>query len=262
MKKFYCLFVLLATMSAAFAADSYLPILKEGRNWRYYVYSLWEDSDVGYATFLAHGHKEVDGKVYTKIFSFYKLESDPDMIVTDENDYSLLVREEEGKIYWKSDVVYPGISELLVMDMSLTDADSVPIILLEEKIQGSYFVDSIWCEHPVQADTINVGGIDRKRLLGWIEGVGTNDTDNHLFVEWVIKPSYYREVFLGCYDGDELVCGPEAFGMAGIEQLTPDSPAQDAPTEYYNLQGIRVTEPAARGIYIRRQGSKVSKIKF
>ena len=257
MKKLYFVMLSLIVAATAFAADSYLPILKEGRNWRYYVYSLWEDSDVGYATFLAHGHKEVDGKVYTKIFSFYKLESDPDMIVTDENDYSLLVREEEGKIYWKSDEIYPGLSEVLVMDMTLTNADSLPIISLTN---GGRQIDILY-EGLVQADTINVGGIDRKRLLGWIEGVGTNNTHNHLFEDWA-SVMRYRIVFLGCYDGDELICGPEAFGMAGIEELAPDSPAKDAPTEYYNLQGIRVSEPAAGGIYIRRQGSKVSKIKF
>ena len=32
----------------------------------------------------------------------------------------------------------------------------------------------------------------------------------------------------------------------------------DAPVEYFNLQGVRVNEPAA-GFYIRRQGRNVSK---
>ncbi|MCM1066720.1 MAG: alpha-amylase family glycosyl hydrolase [Muribaculaceae bacterium] len=34
----------------------------------------------------------------------------------------------------------------------------------------------------------------------------------------------------------------------------------DAPVEYYTLQGIRVAEPLAPGLYIRRQGATVSKI--
>ena len=40
-----------------------------------------------------------------------------------------------------------------------------------------------------------------------------------------------------------------------------DSPIVDseAPVEYYNLQGMRVENPA-NGIYIRRQGSKATKV--
>lgn len=46
--------------------------------------------------------------------------------------------------------------------------------------------------------------------------------------------------------------------LAGIEAIgiTDDT---DAPVEYFNLQGIKVDEPA-NGIYIRRQGSTVSKV--
>ena len=33
----------------------------------------------------------------------------------------------------------------------------------------------------------------------------------------------------------------------------------NAPVEYYNLQGVRVANPA-NGIFIRRQGSKATKV--
>lgn len=39
-----------------------------------------------------------------------------------------------------------------------------------------------------------------------------------------------------------------------------EAPAADAPAEYYNLQGVRVAEPTAGGIYIRRQGAEVTKM--
>ena len=42
----------------------------------------------------------------------------------------------------------------------------------------------------------------------------------------------------------------------GINGISSDV---DAPVEYYNLNGMRVSEPAD-GIFIRRQGSKVSKV--
>jgi len=43
------------------------------------------------------------------------------------------------------------------------------------------------------------------------------------------------------------------------ESAIEDIEAVDAPVEYYNLQGIRVAEPT-HGLYIKRQGNKVTKV--
>lgn len=48
-------------------------------------------------------------------------------------------------------------------------------------------------------------------------------------------------------------------GLSSIEETLVDND-ENAPVEYYNLQGMRVNEPAAGGLYIRRQGNKVTKI--
>lgn len=45
---------------------------------------------------------------------------------------------------------------------------------------------------------------------------------------------------------------------AGISDVTIDN--ENAPVEYFNLQGMRVNEPAAGQVVIRRQGTKVQKI--
>jgi len=47
-------------------------------------------------------------------------------------------------------------------------------------------------------------------------------------------------------------------GFSGIDRVSADGSA-DAPVEYYNLQGIRVSEPAKGQLLIRRQGDKVTK---
>ena len=49
--------------------------------------------------------------------------------------------------------------------------------------------------------------------------------------------------------------------VTGVDGTTAieDIEAADAPAEYYNLQGIRVDNPAS-GLYIKRQGNKVSKV--
>lgn len=46
-------------------------------------------------------------------------------------------------------------------------------------------------------------------------------------------------------------------GTSGIEEI--DAAANNAPVEYYNLQGVRVANPA-NGLYIRRQGSTATKV--
>lgn len=54
------------------------------------------------------------------------------------------------------------------------------------------------------------------------------------------------------YDGD-------IFDPTGIHDVQLDKNT-NAPVEYYNLQGIRVSEPTKGGIYIRRQGNVSTKI--
>ena len=47
------------------------------------------------------------------------------------------------------------------------------------------------------------------------------------------------------------------FATNAIEGIVDDA---DAPVEWYTLQGVKVAEPAAPGIYIRRQGTKTTKV--
>ena len=46
---------------------------------------------------------------------------------------------------------------------------------------------------------------------------------------------------------------------SGINDVVYDDEDTNAPVEYYNLQGVKVAEPS-NGIFIRRQGSKTTKI--
>lgn len=48
--------------------------------------------------------------------------------------------------------------------------------------------------------------------------------------------------------------------VAGVNDITVNTEVnENAPVEYFNLQGVRVAEPAA-GLYIRRQGNDVKKV--
>lgn len=64
-------------------------------------------------------------------------------------------------------------------------------------------------------------------------------------------------------DADDFVImaalpSPEDF--APIKNVVEDAVDANAPVEFFNLQGIKVANPAAGQIYIRRQGNMVSKI--
>jgi len=59
------------------------------------------------------------------------------------------------------------------------------------------------------------------------------------------------------YNGVQFTIeAPRAEDLSGVESVEVDA---NAPVEYFNLQGVRVAEPSA-GMYIRRQGGKVSKV--
>lgn len=47
-------------------------------------------------------------------------------------------------------------------------------------------------------------------------------------------------------------------GEGGVDNIAADN--ENAPVEYFNLQGVKIENPAAGGLYIKRQGSKVAKV--
>lgn len=62
----------------------------------------------------------------------------------------------------------------------------------------------------------------------------------------------------GCY-ADEQGSLPALYELAGSSAITDITVDENAPVEYFNLQGIRVDNPE-NGLYIRRQGNNVSKV--
>lgn len=81
--------------------------------------------------------------------------------------------------------------------------------------------------------------------------VGKFDANGVLTVEdWMLIDDYYMQPFL--YYGYTVCTPDEASVVADIE-------VENAPTLYYNLQGVRVDNPT-KGVYILRQGSKATKV--
>ena len=57
--------------------------------------------------------------------------------------------------------------------------------------------------------------------------------------------------------GSEITLDFEIPGLSGISNVTVAD--ENAPVEYYNLQGVRVANPE-NGLYIKRQGNKATKV--
>lgn len=63
----------------------------------------------------------------------------------------------------------------------------------------------------------------------------------------------------GAIENATTVKTKDIIGLSGIEDVITDTTDNSAPVEYFNLQGVRVANPAG-GIFIRRQGDKVTKV--
>ena len=61
------------------------------------------------------------------------------------------------------------------------------------------------------------------------------------------------------FNADDLQILVSTVAASGVEDINVD---EDAPVEYFNLQGQRVNGELTPGIYIRRQGSTVTKVRF
>jgi hypothetical protein len=65
-------------------------------------------------------------------------------------------------------------------------------------------------------------------------------------------------------DWSTLIWSPEVMkietSIAGIKNVIADTNDANAPVEYFNLQGMRVANPAAGQLLIQRQGSKATKV--
>ena len=86
--------------------------------------------------------------------------------------------------------------------------------------------------------------------------------DESLYVSYIKNDGYYflTQDMYGFATGENIIelLDLNAFSAAGINNVAADFD-ENAPVEYFNLQGVRVENPA-NGLYIMRQGSKVAKV--
>ena len=81
---------------------------------------------------------------------------------------------------------------------------------------------------------------------------GVSNKDNINIIVYIMD-TYTGEVVNACTIKTRDIQG-------GVADMIVDT--NDAPVEYFNLQGIRVANPAEGQIYIRRQGTQATKVLF
>lgn len=81
----------------------------------------------------------------------------------------------------------------------------------------------------------------------------TNLKENPDFVEGT-SPDSDR------YLGGDFALDMKGLDLSGVSTIVTSN--ADGSVEYYNLQGVRIDNPAAGGLYIRRAGGKADKIRF
>ncbi len=71
------------------------------------------------------------------------------------------------------------------------------------------------------------------------------------------EPGYYS--YYGTWNASSIVKTASRKHGDGIEKIVSSEAAANGPAVYYNLQGVRVDNPA-NGVYIKREGSKATKV--
>lgn len=134
------------------------------------------------------------------------------------------------------------------------------------KIERNRTVDNLNVEIAVineAGETVSVGLVNPNRT-----GLAPNEMQITFDPEVIYTNTYRivfaRRVFLLGAEGDQRY--NEEFELIykiiglGIDTISSDD--MNAPVEYFNLQGIRVADPQAGQLLMRRQGNKVEKIVF
>jgi len=137
---------------------------------------------------------------------------------------------------------------------------------VEDQSYVAAYDQLIWVAQNQAGDVFNMYITDAAQDGSYIvEGTITEDPATECSVVNLPGPwGVYSEELGGYYMGyqnSKLTFNYNFFDPAkgGIDNVTVDSDNANKPVEYFNLQGVKVANPA-NGIYIRKQGTSVSKV--
>ena len=243
------LFVFLCISLMGYAKKEYLPMLKDGRQWN--LVDVYQKG-IGEYHYRIDGTEAVDGKeCFLTYASGYEIQ-EHGCTISKGSGGPYYLSEKDGKINY----MFGEISRD-VIDLTLDTGTSIP---------GKVMVLSI--------DTIPVFGIPYRCIrfgiwnywgepLYWIEGIGS--TWNGPFGDRFdsgheIPGSYYGTRLLSVFDGDKCIFDIDEFNKSRLATRVKE--CNDSPQPYesssaiFDLQGRRLTQKPAKGVYIQ-DGKKV-----
>lgn len=142
---------------------------------------------------------------------------------------------------------------LYAPNSAITEVYNIPVQI--DRDSETIFIDTwYWFaySHPeIGSGKAAIIGLNGNRIE-LIEGTYSGNT-----ISWDGIWGAYDDGWFGYYKGCTLTL-PFSLGEDGIRDVAVDN--ENAPVEYFNLQGMRISEPAAGQIVIRRQGNKTTKL--
>lgn len=211
----------------------------------------------GYSYALFDGLKMTKSTTYNTIIEFAERDTDDEGYYLDTyTDYVTY-----GGAEHKEDYTYGGealgecvvLSNFIFEDNSNVTVQTIPVQI--ERDTHTIFIDTwVWFVYNNKGTDVPVGIYAlANNTLDAIEGTFAGNT-----ISWTGNWTAYCNLgSFGQWRGCKLTL-PFYLEEAGISDVTVDN--ENAPVEYFNLQGMRVNEPAAGQVVIRRQGTKVEKI--
>lgn len=222
------LLLLLSAFATTASAQSFLPILSEGKTWQFV---------------FRHGDDEP--RIYTGTV-------DGDTIVGERNCkrirfglYSDAAFEEDGRLYCFGPESYDDYS---------TDY-TFPELICDFNLQVG---DSAWYTHVSRVDTIEVRGVQRRRIVldddwaVWVEGIGVN-WEGWPSYKPVPTSSHHVETTIdSVYENGVLVFTKEDFHAPAISTAIREIDAAPARSgQMYDLSGRAIPEARKNEIYIQ-----------
>jgi hypothetical protein len=117
------------------------------------------------------------------------------------------------------------------------------------QIGGNYYVDGQYYDFVVASQSDNV-----------IHGYVTNNEDGSTTIDfpngWICWNTTIN-MHAAYFESATITINGHQFGTSSVDNVAIDN--TNAPVEYYNIQGMRINNPEAGQLVIRRQGTSVSK---
>lgn len=226
------------------AQNSFLPVLTEGKVWYCAQTYYTADFDLPF-TMTVCGDTIAGEQTCKKLcFEYGRSEGYPELTVIHGNEAAW---EDDGALYyWGWDDESEDYAPLQVCNFGLNVGDDA------------------WNSKVVKVDTIEVRGVQRRRLtldyvpdIVWVEGIGVNIDKWPRLCEEVVPSDFLWNRVDSCYEDGKLIFTKEDFFAPAVTNGI--STAKSATTDddrIYDLSGRRIECPNAKGIYIKK-GRKI-----